>query len=473
MRVALAGSVAAALVGAAPAAAFTPSNQYYPHQWYLAQDHAFDAWTAPPSLAPVKVAVVDSGVDCALPDFQGRILDSRSFVGGSPCTDTEGHGTVVAGEIAGDLGSNGVVGVAYSANLLVAKVVNANGSIPIKAEAAAIRWVADSGARVINLSFGAVRDPRNPRRDTYSPREASAVAYAQRRGALVVAAVGNSDEAYSSPWNYASWPSALPHVIGAGALTRTGDVPEFSDRDPRFVDLAAPGVDIFSTFPSGLTAAQQDCTPQGYTACALPPYVHPDGTSFSAPQVSAAAAVLFGVDPALTASQVGTLLERSADDVNASSGCPGCPTGRDRFSGWGRLDVAKAVAAVEAGAIPSPDSREPNDSLSQAPALSARSSRVAATLDRWDDPVDFYRVRLQHGAKLVVQMRARWRGAKVQLELLSARGKRLAGRASASGARERLAYRAPHRGWFYVRLRDSHGGGAYALLLRRIPPHSA
>lgn len=470
-RLALAGTIAVALVGAASAAAFTPADQYSARQWYLSQDHAFDAWSSPPPLSPVKVAIVDSGVDCSLPDFQGRILDSQSFVGGSACNDTAGHGTIVAGEIAGDLDSSGIVGIAYSSNLLVAKVVDSNGSIPISAEVSAIRWAAKSGARVINLSFGAVRDPRDPGLDTYSPREAAAIAYAQRKGALVVAAVGNSDEAPATPWNYASWPSALPHVIGVGALTRSGNVPDFSDRDPIFVDLAAPGVDIFSTFPSALTALQPDCTPQGYTPCAgVGAYVHPEGTSFSAPQVSAAAAVLFGVDSSLTASQVGTLLERNTDDVNAASGCADCPVGRDRFSGWGRLDVAKAVGAVTAGNIPPSDSYEPNDTRSQAPTLSGRRSKVASTLDYWDDPVDLYRVRLQRGAGLIARVQAHWRNAKVHLELLTANGIVRRGRKSAAGATPHLAYRAPKAGWYYVQLKDAHGAGAYKLRLRKRPP---
>ena len=280
------------------AAAFTPSNAYYAKQWYLAQDSAFDAWvTAPSFTPPVKVAVVDSGVDCSLPDFQGQIAAEKSFVGGSPCMDTEGHGTIIAGEIAGALNQAGVVGLAYSSQLLVAKVVDAGGSIPLKAEAAGIRWAVNQGAKVVNLSFGAVRDPRAPNLDSYSKIEAQAVAYAVRKGAVVVAAVGNSDEAYTTPWPYASWPAALPHVIGVGALTHAGNVPDFSDEDPTFVDMSAPGVGIFSTFPKNLTSDQAGCTEQGYTGCAPDDYQHPEGTSFSAPQVSAAAAVLFGLEP--------------------------------------------------------------------------------------------------------------------------------------------------------------------------------
>ena len=99
LRIALLGAVVAALVVTSSAAAFTPSNAYYAKQWYLGQDGAFDAWASPPLFAPVKVAVVDSGVDCSLPDFTGQIVGQKSFVGGSPCMDTQGHGTIVAGEI--------------------------------------------------------------------------------------------------------------------------------------------------------------------------------------------------------------------------------------------------------------------------------------------------------------------------------------------------------------------------------------
>ena len=173
MRRTLLLTVAAALAAAAPAAAFVPTNPLAPRQWYLQDDHAFDAWPAPPpDLASVKVAIVDSGLDCGLPDFNGRLAAEKSFVGGSPCVDTEGHGTFVAGEIAADLGTQGIVGIAYSSQLLIAKVVTADGTIPLKAEAAAIRWSVDNGARVINLSLGGLRDLQDPSRDTYSTLEA-------------------------------------------------------------------------------------------------------------------------------------------------------------------------------------------------------------------------------------------------------------------------------------------------------------
>lgn len=470
LRFALLGAVvAAALVVTTSAAAFTPTNQYYAKQWYLGMDNAFDAWDTPPlDLAPVKVAIVDSGVDCSLPDLDTQIAKVKSFVGGSACMDAQGHGTIVAGEIAGALDTAGVVGLAYESRLLVAKVVANDGTIPLKAEAAGIRWAVNQGAKVVNLSFGAVRDPKERSLDSYSKVEAQAVAYAVKKGALVVAAAGNSDEAYATPWPYASWPAALPHVLGVGAVTRSGNVPDFSDEDQVFVDIAAPGVGIFSTYPKKLTAAQPACTAQGYTDCAIGDYQHPEGTSFAAPQVSAAAAVLLGVDPSLTSSQVSRILERHADDVNAANGCDGCPDGRDKYSGWGRLDVTKAVKFLSSGnTLPPSDRLEPNDSPSQARKLWGKRPSMDATLDFWDDPVDVYRVKLERGQSLHARLTAEWANASVNLTLLRPGSKSTHGRPSLA-ARQRLSYRAPRGGWYDLKLRIAgHGGGRYALDLTK------
>jgi subtilisin family serine protease len=469
VSVALLAAVVAALVATSSAAAFTPSNQYYAKQWYLAQDNAFDAWDSPPQFAPtpVKVAVVDSGVDCSLPDFTGQIAAKKSFVGGNPCVDNQGHGTIVAGEIAGSLTTGGIVGLAYSSQLVVAKVVAADGTIPVKAEAAGIRWAVNQGARVVNLSFGAVRDTANRSLDAYSKVEAAAVNYAVKKGAVVVAAVGNADEAYTTPWPFASWPSALPHVIGVGALTRSGNVPDFSDQDPVFVDISAPGVGIFSTFPKLLTAAQPACVEQGYTACALGDLQHPEGTSFAAPQVSAAAAVLLGLYPSLTSSQVTRILERHTDDVNAQTGCDQCPVGRDKYSGWGRLDVQKAVDFLGAGNPPPPsDHFEPNDTVSQAYKLWGGHPRLDATLDYWDDRVDVYSVRLLRGERLHVRAAAHWANSSIGLSLLAKGTGAVTTRHP--GKTQRLSYRAPYTGWYDVKLRiERHGGGRYALQLTK------
>jgi subtilisin family serine protease len=475
MRRALVAAVAlVALVAATSAAAFTPTDPLAPKQWYLLDDHAFDAWPdAPPTtLQPVRVAIVDSGVDDTLPDFAGRILDARSFVGGSPYLDTEGHGTFVAGIIAANLDTQGIVGIAYSAQLLVAKVVKPDGTIPLDAETAAIRWAVDSGARVINLSLGGVRDPVHVNRDTYSQAEADAVAYAYAHGAVVVAAVGNGDEAFSEPWPYASYPAALPHVLGVSALTHTGNVPDFSNRDAIYNDISAPGSGIFSTLPAALTALRPTCVDQGFSDCGSEDYRNPEGTSFAAPQVTAAAAVLLALNPALTNSQVVALLEHSADDVNAANGCARCTLLRDPLSGWGRLNVAKAVAALS-GPLPAPDAFETNDDAgTHAHTLWGATQSVQATLDYYDDPVDVYRVHIRKRETLHAALSA-WAGANVQLELWRPATKKIDQPATvkklrAAQAKRSLAFTAPVAGWYFVEVKiDSPGFGAYALKLAK------
>ena len=302
------------------------------------------------------------------------------------------------------------------------------------------------------------------------------MAYAVSKGAVVVAAVGNADEAPAMPWGFASWPAALPHVIGVGALTRSGNVPDFSDQDPQYVDLAAPGVGIFSTFPRDLTAGQANCSAQGYTECAIGDYHRPEGTSFAAPQVAAAAAVLLGVNPALTSSQVTRILERHADDVDAASGCPVCPTGRDRYSGWGSLDVTKAVDFLSSGSpLPPSDKLEPNDSAGQAPKLWGKRTQIAPTLDYWDDRADWYRVKLAAGQRLRVRAAAHWSNGNVDLTLwrpgtgtvLHGRKGRVA-RTAGPAKTQHLSYRAPSTGWYYVALRvERPGGGRYTLKITK------
>ena len=206
------------------------------------------------------------------------------------------------------------------------------------------------------MSFGGVRDPHDRGLDTYSPLEAAAVQYAVSNGVLVVAAVGNADSAPTEPWNYAGYPAALPHVLGVSSLNRDGTVPNFSNRDIRYVDIAAPGEEIFSTLPRALTASSRPgCLPQGYSDCGPMEFRRGEGTSFSAPQVSAAAALLFATDPALQADQVSNILTRTAVDSDRDTGCLRCYTGRDPLTGWGLLDVGSAVQRARrsaAGARP-------------------------------------------------------------------------------------------------------------------------
>ncbi|MGZ4353387.1 MAG: S8 family peptidase, partial [Gaiellaceae bacterium] len=388
--------------------AFVTNDPLAPRQWYLQNDRAFDFWPDFPQLPAVRVAIVDSGIDGGHPDLQGRVVAAKSFVGGSPYTDADGHGTFVAGEIAAAPDNGvGIAGLAFPAQLVIAKVVNSNDELPLEAEVAGIRWAVQQGARVINLSLGGVRDPLDPKLDTYSPLEQAAIDYAARKGAVVVAAVGNGPQSPKTPWPYAHYPAALPHVIGVSAITQSGSVPGFSNRDAVYNDLAAPGEAILSTVPREQTQQRPSCSDQGYSPCGSPEFRDAIGTSFAAPQVAAAAALVLAVRPDLRPEQVANLLERSAVDANPESGCKQCPVGRDAFTGWGALDVQGALEVASAGGPFAPrDAYEANDDAGPwaYPLWGPKGRTVAASLDYWDDQVDVYSLVLRKGQRLYARL---------------------------------------------------------------------
>ena len=451
--------------------AFTPTDPLTARQWYLTQSRFYEPWLTLPRFEQIPVAIIDSGVDTTHPELANKVIGKKSFVGGSASVDTLGHGTFVAGIIAAQIDNGiGIAGLAPSAQLLVAKVVNTNHSIPVDAEAAAIRWAVDQGARVINLSFGGIRDPLDPERDTYSHLEADAISYAVSNGVVVVAAVGNSDFAPSQPWSFASYPAALPHVLGVAAYDARGTVPKFSNRDRVYDDIAAPGVDILSTFPRQLTARYPSCSEQGYSSCGPEEYRDgAEGTSFAAPQVTAAATVLLSLRPTLDEEQVTSLLERTADDMDQKTGCLVCTVGRDPASGWGALDVASAISALE-GRLPTRDRYESNDDAGpRAHELVGSDLSIRATADFWDDQDDVYGVRLRKGQRMYVGLTGYDPGVNLDLALwlprtrsiYDVREARLRVRTSARpGSRQWFAYRAPRTARYFVQVRISTPGSA-------------
>jgi subtilisin family serine protease len=473
-RVAFAVALAALAVPAS-AAAFVPDDPLFAKQWHLSASRAFDAWDVPPDLPRVRVAVIDSGVDGGHPDLRDRILAHKSFVGGSALEDTQGHGTFVAGLIAAETNNTtGIAGLGLSADLLVAKVVNDDGLIDVEAEADAIRWAVRNGASVINMSFGGLRDPYGVETDTFSPVEAAAIEYATRRDVVVVAAVGNADAAPREPWPYASYPAALPHVLGVSALARDGSSPTFSNRDRIYNDLAAPGEGLVSTFPRDLTDVSRECLEQGYSVCGPDDYRKGEGTSFAAAQVSAAAAVVRALRPRLRAEQVTALLTRTAIDANAGTGCRPCPLERDALTGWGRLDVTAAVRALD-GQLPPRDAFEPNDDAGRrAVRLGGRVKRIRATLDFWDDQNDVYAIRLRRGQPVYVSVRGvpgtdtnliLWKPGTRHIDDLAAFDF-VARQSARPGPREYLQYRARKTGWHYVQVKlGSRGAGRYRLTI--------
>jgi subtilisin family serine protease len=315
---------------------------------------------------------------------------------------------------------------------------------------------------------------RNKSEDTYSAVEQDAIEYAYAKGAVLVAAVGNGDQAPKTPWDLASYPAALPHVIGVSAIAQDGSVPAFSNRDAFFNDVAAPGVGIVSTLPRSLTAARASCVDQGYSICGPAEFRSAEGTSYSAAEVSAAAALLIAMKPTLTPDQVAALLERSAADANPSSGCRRCIGSRDPYTGWGQVDVAAALRAL-ASPLPAADRYESNDDAgARAFALWGRSIDVTATLDFWDDQIDVYRIRLRKGQTVAVSLQGPtgtrpnlvlWRPGTQQVEGLSPvlQARRLT-QSVRGGATAHFLHRARQDGWYYVELKlPQPGAGQYRL----------
>ncbi|HEY7706341.1 MAG TPA: S8 family serine peptidase [Gaiellaceae bacterium] len=461
-------------------AAFVPSDPFLARQWHIGAVQAFDAWPQRPTFSGpgLRIAVVDSGIDGGHPEFAGRIAAAKSFIGGSPRGDQHGHGTFVAGLIAGSLNNGqGIAGMAFPAQLLVAKVVRRDGIVPLEAEARAIRWAVDNGASVINLSLGGVRDPLDPTRDSFSRLEASAVEYAIRNGVIVVAAVGNSDHAPQQPWNYASYPAALPHVLGVSAIARDGSVPMFSNRDPVFNDIAAPGDELFSTLPRRITGQRLTCEPQGYSDCGPQEYRRPQGTSFAAAIASAGALLVRAAWPAVRPEQIVAMVERSATDMTAATGCRRCGEGRDPATGWGRLNVAAAVNWD--GRLPLRDRDEPNDDVGSRSWRIRRQSvsLLGRSIDYWNDPNDVYAVRLRRGGRLAVTLTGK-AAANVDLVVWKPGTRRISERTTSMVAAQsrqpvgeldfvRLR-RAARPGIYYIQVRVTQpGSGAYTLRIVR------
>ena len=350
--------------------------------------------------------MVDGGIDARSPDLRiprreaqpgdhgSVVVQTIDFGHAGPSTELD-HGTAVAGIIAAQVDNGiGIAGMAPSVRLLDVRVVGPNGGIDPVVEAQGIRWAVDHGARVINLSFAAMRDPKRPAYDERSPIEEAAIDYAYANGAVIVAPTGNSTSAYP----YASYPAALPHVLGVSAVDSSLRTPAFSNRDPVYNDLAAPGVGL-------VTTVSRATTPTGLSEDApANDIVEPDGTvqgtSFAAPQVSAAAATLLTVNPSLTNSQVMEILEESA---HAPRSDPGRQPARPR-------DGARPARRAQRADRSRTDRRRRRTAASRTtrrppPRRSWASSRVVrGTVDAGDDPIDAYRVFLVKGQTLNVTL---------------------------------------------------------------------
>jgi len=255
-----------------------------------------------PTGAGVKVGVIDTGIEYGHPDLVvaggTNIINPRA----QP-VDDNGHGSFAAGIIGARDNAIGIIGVAPECELYAVKVLNDRGTGTIADVVSGIDWCAERGIRVINLSLGITDNVETVKR-------ACDGAWSGGAGAILTAAAGNN-EPVVYPGNYGS-------VISVGATSGITEIAPFSSQGPP-VELCAPGVDVFSCGLHGT-------------------YARNSGTSFSAPHVAGAAALLFSTGRYSDAAHVRQHLRNTAVDMGTS--------GRDETYGYGLIDVQHAYESL-------------------------------------------------------------------------------------------------------------------------------
>ncbi|MCP4540858.1 MAG: peptidase S8 [Chloroflexi bacterium] len=316
----------------------TPNDPGWTNQWGPAKIQAPVAWDVITGTPDVVIAVLDSGVRLNHPDLvdnlwtnpgeipnngidddgNGKVDDfwgwhfyhewnGQDFVPqeDNQVADDHGHGTHVTGIAAAKINNGvGIAGIAGGSRVMTVKVLDQYGDGWYSDIAQGIIYAVDNDAQIINLSLGA-----EPSSETLQ----EAVNYAHAHGVLVIAATGNDGGSVL-------YPAACEHVLSVAATDQNDEWPGFSNYGPQ-VDVAAPGVDIYSTW---------------YTYY----YFVRSGTSMATPHVSGLAALIWSAHPGLGAAQVTRIITSTAIDVNSGT----LFTGWDEYLGWGRIDAGKALA---------------------------------------------------------------------------------------------------------------------------------
>jgi len=332
-----------------------------------------DAWraaVADPNLAPPPgtptsplIALIDTRLDETHPEFAGG---SVSTLGDRPLDNL--HGTATAAVAAAPKNDVGILGVWPGARALNVPV--GEDALTCSASARAVRTAIRNRAAVINMSYGS---------PSLCRAEYTALQLAVRRGIVPVAAAGNE----FADGNPLEFPASLPHVLTIAAVNATMDSSSFSNSNPA-VDLSAPGESIMTAVPPAFDV--EDGTQDGYMRL--------DGTSFSAPMVSAAVAWVRAVRPGLSPDQAAQTVRLSARDLGRK--------GFDNSTGFGLLDVGAALTKSP----PPRDPLEPNDDIvwvdgrafgKAAPAVfrGRRTARLVGLVDVYEDPADVYRIRIR------------------------------------------------------------------------------
>lgn len=295
-----------AAVPAQPVSLSLVADTIRDEQWQLDLFDARAAWQVSTGRG-VTVAVVDSGVDASHNDLAGQVLPGIDLVdgAGNGQTDPVGHGTTVAGLIAGRNDDNeGVVGLAPKAKILPVRVLDEeNRYDDALIVAKGVRWAVDNGAQVVNLSLGGSGD---------SPALAAALDYAFARDVVVVACTGNlGASAGKQVW----YPAREPGVVAVAGLERESDALWSGSITGAETVLSAPATGLSGARPGGFWRVQ--------------------GTSFASPLVAAAAALVRSHWPEMSAGDVVNRLINTARDVG--------PAGRDDQFGFGVVDPVAAL----------------------------------------------------------------------------------------------------------------------------------
>lgn len=275
------------------------------------------------------VAVIDSGVDIDNSDLVNRFYrdSSNNIIGVNYFTEStpdnfdddytgKYHGTSVAGAIAAEAdNSTGICGVAgkFNVKIMPIKAFSNAGSANTSAIMKGIRYAADNGANVINLSFGS---------SIYIDGLQDAINYAYQKGVTVVCSAGNS---FSNQYQY---PACLDNVISVAAVGNTNEKSPFSQFN-EYVDVTAPGESLALTYPDSTGSNVKTGR---------------SGTSFSAPMVAGAAALLKIANPFLTPSQIEEILKATAADYGRE--------GYDIEYGFGKINLLEAIKKSNTGYVP-------------------------------------------------------------------------------------------------------------------------
>ncbi|MBA7602999.1 hypothetical protein ES703_10099 [subsurface metagenome] len=289
--------------------------------WGINRIGAPTAWSSSTG-AEVKVAILDTGIQGNHPDLAANVKGGISVVGETYSTDPadwndgHGHGTHVAGTVAAVNNDVGVVGSAPDAWLYGVKVLSDSGEGPLSDVIEGIDWSVQNGMQVLNMSLGT---------DVHLNSFEEACDQAYEAGLLLVAAAGNEGDGDPDTTEL-SYPAAYDSVM-AVSMTDSNDQVPSSSNSGTFVELAAPGVSIYSTHKGS-----------GYTT--------KSGTSMAAPHVSGTAALVWAWNPSLTNVQLRSILQQTAEDLG--------PAGRDTVYGYGLVRADEAVPIYGVGVSISP-----------------------------------------------------------------------------------------------------------------------